>query len=171
MILIAMAAWIIRYMLFAYGNNELLVWMFYLGIIIIVLVDYFLSQYRNNLENNDDFGKGLKGLDDMCLKSNVIWLIPIKNFKDNLGLNSIMLAGIILYLKKDEDILQGINKLDYVLKVSIFQIYKDKQKQSLKEESYRSSAREWKPRNSSGASLQSNEIRTTYNYTENRESE
>jgi len=33
MILIAMAAWIIRYMLFAYGNNELLVWMFYLGII------------------------------------------------------------------------------------------------------------------------------------------
>jgi hypothetical protein len=120
---------------FEFDRNKTWLVMFYLGIIITVLVDYFLSKYKYNLENNDDFGKGLKGLDDMCFNSKVIWLIPIKNFKDNLGLNSIMFAGIILYLKKDEDILQGINKLDYLLKVSVFQIYKNKEKQNLKEES------------------------------------
>ena len=42
MILIGMAAWIIRYLLFAYGNNEALVMMFYLGIILHgICYDFF----------------------------------------------------------------------------------------------------------------------------------
>ena len=31
----------------------------------------------------------------------------------------------ILYVKSTEDVLQGISKLDYLLKVSVFQIYKN----------------------------------------------
>lgn len=42
MIMIGMAAWIARYLLFAYGNNDQLVWMFYLGIILHgICYDFF----------------------------------------------------------------------------------------------------------------------------------
>jgi nucleoside transporter len=42
MILVGMAAWVIRYALFAYGNNDALVWMFYGGIILHgVCFDFF----------------------------------------------------------------------------------------------------------------------------------
>ena len=42
MVLIGMAAWIVRYLLFAYGNNEGLVMMFYLGIILHgICYDFF----------------------------------------------------------------------------------------------------------------------------------
>lgn len=42
MIMIGMAAWIIRYALFAFGDNELLIWMFYLGIILHgICYDFF----------------------------------------------------------------------------------------------------------------------------------
>ena len=42
------------------------------------------------------------------------------------------LAVLVLYLKKEEDILQGINKLDFLLKVSIFQIFKIRAEEELK---------------------------------------
>jgi len=42
MVLIGMIAWVIRYLLFAYGNNETLVMMFYLGIILHgICYDFF----------------------------------------------------------------------------------------------------------------------------------
>ncbi len=42
MVLIGMVAWVIRYILFAYGNNEELVWMFYLGIVLHgICYDFF----------------------------------------------------------------------------------------------------------------------------------
>ena len=42
MILIGMAAWVARYLLFAYGNNDALVWMFYVGIILHgICYDFF----------------------------------------------------------------------------------------------------------------------------------
>jgi nucleoside transporter len=42
MIMIGMAAWILRYLLFAYGNNENLVWMLYTGIILHgICYDFF----------------------------------------------------------------------------------------------------------------------------------
>ena len=36
-------------------------------------------------------------------------------------------SAVVVFLKDKRDVLQGISKLDYFLKVSIFQIYKDKQ--------------------------------------------
>jgi len=39
---------------------------------------------------------------------------------------NLLLALIVIKYKRSEDILEGINKLDYLLKVSVFQIYKDK---------------------------------------------
>ncbi len=42
MVLIGMAAWVVRYILFAYGDNESLVWMFYMGIILHgICYDFF----------------------------------------------------------------------------------------------------------------------------------
>jgi len=42
MIMIGMAAWILRYLLFAYGNNDNLVWMLYTGIILHgICYDFF----------------------------------------------------------------------------------------------------------------------------------
>ena len=39
---------------------------------------------------------------------------------------SILIAFTMIKLKKSDDMLQGISKLDYLLKISIFQVYKDK---------------------------------------------
>jgi nucleoside transporter len=42
MLLVAMAAWTLRYILFAYGNNDSLVWMFYVGILVHgICYDFF----------------------------------------------------------------------------------------------------------------------------------
>jgi nucleoside transporter len=42
MLLVGMAAWVTRYVLFAYGNNEALVWMLYLGILLHgICYDFF----------------------------------------------------------------------------------------------------------------------------------
>lgn len=42
MILVGIAAWVLRYLLFAYGNNDTAVWMFYLGIILHgICYDFF----------------------------------------------------------------------------------------------------------------------------------
>ena len=37
----------------------------------------------------------------------------------------VLLSITIIFLKPDEDILQGVNKLDYLVKVSNFQVYRD----------------------------------------------
>jgi len=43
---------------------------------------------------------------------------------DILALPTFLLALILIYVKNSKDVLQGINKLDNLLKVSIFQRYK-----------------------------------------------
>lgn len=40
------------------------------------------------------------------------------------NLPSFMICYTIIIIKPDDDVLQGVNKLDYLLKVSIFQMYK-----------------------------------------------
>ena len=43
-------------------------------------------------------------------------------------------SAVVVFVKDKRDVLQGISKLDYFLKVSIFQIYKDKLLQTKKQE-------------------------------------
>ena len=42
-----------------------------------------------------------------------------------LELPSLLIALVIIRFKSSQDILQGVSKLDYLLKVSVFQKYKD----------------------------------------------
>ena len=42
-----------------------------------------------------------------------------------LSLQGLFMAFVIIRVKSSQDILQGVNKLDYLLKVSVFQKYKD----------------------------------------------
>ena len=42
-----------------------------------------------------------------------------------------LMIYLAVYLKTDQDILQGISKLDYLVKLSIFQEYKQKEIGSL----------------------------------------
>lgn len=41
------------------------------------------------------------------------------------NISDLMDAWVIILLKKNQDVLQGINKLDHLLKISRFQIMKD----------------------------------------------
>lgn len=52
---------------------------------------------------------------------NLVYLVLINSLQT---LNILLVTSIVLY-KRTEDILQGISKLDYLLKVSVFQKYKD----------------------------------------------
>ena len=55
------------------------------------------------------------------------------NFFINWAHFDVLLLGYaIIILKSPQDILQGVNKLDYLLKVSVFQIYKDTDKENKK---------------------------------------
>ena len=47
-------------------------------------------------------------------------------------IDSILVGIAIIYLKSTQDIFQGINKLDHLLKVSIFQKYKNKKLENQK---------------------------------------
>jgi len=44
---------------------------------------------------------------------------------NELKLNVLMLCAVIIFVKKRRDVLEGISKLDYLLKVSIFQVFKN----------------------------------------------
>jgi len=60
---------------------------------------------------------------EMCLEYKYLYLIL--EFMGECNLLFLLAIYNILYLKKIDDALQGINKLDYLLKVSVFQYYKD----------------------------------------------
>mmetsp|Transcript_24850 Transcript_24850/g.38662 ORF Transcript_24850/g.38662 Transcript_24850/m.38662 type:complete len:142 (+) Transcript_24850:800-1225(+) len=57
----------------------------------------------------------------------------INLFEEVLQVTSLFMVINLAVFKKSDDVLQGISKLDYLLKASIFQQYKDK---SLKESDY-----------------------------------
>ena len=55
-------------------------------------------------------------------------LYTYQSLASDLSLNNMLFAILVLFFRKDDDILQGINRLDYLMKVSLFQIYKDDEK-------------------------------------------
>lgn len=52
-------------------------------------------------------------------------LIPFEVLVFCFRMQNILLVTLIIYVKRGQDVLQGISKLDYLLKVSLFQVYKD----------------------------------------------
>ena len=50
--------------------------------------------------------------------------------------NAVSMIFFILFFKSTDDILQGISKLDYLLKVSIFQFYKDERLREAQKKTY-----------------------------------
>ena len=54
------------------------------------------------------------------------WFSSFLYFYSNVFmLNDVFICYSIIFLKSPQDVIQGISKLDYLLKVSVFQIYKD----------------------------------------------
>ena len=57
-------------------------------------------------------------------KSSLFW---VYFFLVNLSqICPVIVIGFVAYLKDTQDILQGISKLDYLVKLSLFQRYKDR---------------------------------------------
>ena len=53
-------------------------------------------------------------------------------------LTSFLVIYSVIKFKRTDDILQGISKLDYYVKVSVFQVYKDNEKERIKSEIFSS---------------------------------
>ena len=67
----------------------------------------------------------LNNYNEMSTNNYGLWYHRISSiFVDILGLPTLFLALILIYIKPSKDMLQGINKLDNLLKVSVFQRYK-----------------------------------------------
>ena len=89
-----------------------------------MMISYFISNFfgadyayfNRNLQYNDDF-----------LFDHEVWEWQAKVLHFLIyvvSLPSHMIIFVLIIVKSDHDIIQGINKLDYLLKVSIFQMYK-----------------------------------------------
>ena len=52
---------------------------------------------------------------------------------------AIFVIYTVIRLKSTDDLLQGVNKLDYFIKASVFQIYKNQGREQLKHQSFNSS--------------------------------
>ena len=74
----------------------------------------------HSLEKVDHFCKHKR----TSLKTYLIAL-SVQYFFNQLNFIQIIIAFVILKKKSSDDILQGINKIDYLIKVSVFQVYKD----------------------------------------------
>ena len=76
-------------------------------------------------------------LEEYCSKDDVISkLCMVFSILYNLSIIETFLICVIIRVKKSDDVLQGINKLDWLLKVSVFQIFKNPERQSIKEASF-----------------------------------
>lgn len=53
------------------------------------------------------------------------WWIVYKSYMMIAFVAQILLSFTIIKVKSSRDILQGVNKLDHLLKVSVFQVYKN----------------------------------------------
>ena len=69
---------------------------------------------------------GLMKACDSVRQQNLMWGVYLYLFVFFLHAIDIYNASIVIFLKDKQDVLQGISRLDYFVKVSVFQLYKDK---------------------------------------------
>ena len=112
--------------------------------------------FHTDYKDLSDAYSTLYGLPQFCKTSD--WLYTYECITSNCGFNSFVFALLVLYLKKDEDVFSGINKLDNLLKVSIFQECKIPGDDQMLFETDRVTTRNWKPRSVNGTSLYSTDL-------------
>lgn len=109
---------------YEYNQNKTAMILFFLTAFIIVLLNLLYNMLNGR---HKSIGRNASYFYNNCQHPSASFFIFRMVFilKENFILFDLILVISILYLKSTRDAIQGINKLDYLIKVSVFQISKN----------------------------------------------
>ena len=90
-----------------------------------------LQLTRNYLSGSGEQHENYDEINDFCTitflggSKKFKYLFRISQFAEIMKFDQLLICWLMVKVKSPDDILTGINKLDYLLKVSVFQIYKN----------------------------------------------